>query len=61
MALKLVPAEAAASIAARLKTIEQCEAIIRETVVRYDGLRAFEAELAKRGISDKVAALMKKG
>lgn len=61
MALKLVPDEAADSIAARLKTIEQCESIIRATVQRYDGLRAFEAELVRRGIAEKVSALMKRG
>lgn len=60
MAMKLVPNEAAASIAARLKTIERCEEIIRETATRYDGLKAFEAELSKLGVAEKVAALLKR-
>lgn len=56
MAVKftLVPDEAAASIAQRIKLIETCEAYVRETVARYDGLKAFEAELAKHGVADKV-------
>lgn len=58
--LTLVPDEAAASIAARIKTIHQCEQYIRETVKRYDGLKAFEAELEKHGVSDGVTAIMKR-
>jgi hypothetical protein len=57
--LRLVPSQAAESIAARLKTIEQCRAIIVATVERYDGLKAFEAELEARGIKDAVDQLMK--
>ena len=57
--LRLVPDEAAASIAARLKVIEQCKAMIRETVKRYDGLKAFEDQLAAHGVKDDVDRLMK--
>lgn len=50
--LRLDPDNAARSIKVRLDTIQQCEAYIRETVTRYDGLRAFEAKLADLGIAD---------
>jgi len=59
--LTLVPDEAAASIAQRVALLETCEKYIRETVARYDGLKAFEAELAKRGVAEKVAAIIKRG
>lgn len=55
--LTLVPDEAAASIEMRIKLIEQCERFVRETVIRYDGLKAFEAELEKRGIAAKVKTI----
>lgn len=55
--LTLVPDEAAASIEMRIKLIEQCERFVRETVIRYDGLKAFEAELEKRGIATKVKTI----
>lgn len=58
--LTLVPDEAAESIAARIRLIEQCEKHIKETVARYDGLRAFDAELNKRGVAEKVAAILKR-
>jgi hypothetical protein len=57
--LRLVPDQAAASIAARIKTIENCKAMIRETVKRYDGLKAFEDHLAAHGVKDAVDRLMK--
>jgi hypothetical protein len=57
--LRLVPEQAAASIAARIKTIENCKAMIRETVKRYDGLKAFEDHLAAHGAKDAVDRLMK--
>jgi len=57
--LRLVPDQAAASIAARIKTIENCKAMIRETVERYDGLKAFEDKLAAHGVKDAVDRLMK--
>lgn len=59
--LRLVPVEAAASIAARIKTIQQCEAYIRETVKRYDGLKAFESELVKHSVSEAVLEITKRG
>lgn len=50
-ALRLVPNEAAASIAARVKTIRQCQAYIRETAARYDGLAAFTKALEAVGLT----------
>jgi hypothetical protein len=55
--LRLEPTSAAASIKARLETIAKCKAIILATVERYDGLKAFEAELARHNITDAVAKL----
>ena len=60
MKLTLVPSEAAESIAARVRLIEQCEAYIKATVARYDGLKSFEAELSKHGVTEKVAAVLKR-
>jgi hypothetical protein len=57
--LRLVPDQAAASIAARVKVIENCKTMIRETVKRYDGLKAFEDQLAGLGVKDAVDRLMK--
>lgn len=57
MALRLEPDSAALSIKRRIDLIDQCEAYIRATVQRYDGLKAFEAELEKHGIKERVAAL----
>lgn len=57
--LRLVPDQAAASIAARVKVIENCKAMICETVKRYDGLKAFEDQLARLGVKDAVDRLMK--
>lgn len=57
--LRLVPDQAAASIAARIKVIENCKAMIRETVKRYGGLKAFEDQLGKAGVKDAVDRLMK--
>ena len=59
--LTLVPEEAAQSIAARIQTLEACEKFVRETVSRYDGLKAFEAELAKHGVAEKVQTIVKRG
>jgi hypothetical protein len=56
--LRLEPESAALSIKRRVELIDQCTQYIRETVARYDGLKAFEAELEKHGIKDRVAALM---
>lgn len=56
--LRLVPDQAAASIAARLKVIEQCKAMIRDTVKRYDGLKAFEDQLAGHDVKEAVDRLM---
>lgn len=53
-ALRLDPENAAKSIKARLDTIRQCEDYIRETVTRYDGLKAFEVRLAELEIADAV-------
>lgn len=55
--LKLVPTDAAESVAERIKLIEACEAYIRQTVARYDGLKAFETALAKHGVAEKVAKI----
>lgn len=59
--LTLVPDEAAASIAVRVQQIKLAEAYIKEVVGRYDGLRSFEAELQKLGISADVLAIIKRG
>ena len=59
--LLLVPEEAAASIEARVKTIAQCKAYVRETMKRYEGLKALDAELEKRGILKAVAQIAKEG
>jgi hypothetical protein len=58
--LRLDPDNAAKSIAARLKTIEQCETYIRETVARYDGLKSFEKGLEALGATDRVRAIVGK-
>lgn len=60
IALKLVPNLAAESIAVRIATIASCEKYIRETVARYEGLKIFEAELAKLGVSEAVQAVLKR-
>lgn len=57
--LRLVPDQAAASIAARINTIQQCKVMIRETVKRYDGLKAFEDHLSVHGVKEAVDSLMK--
>lgn len=57
----LVPEQAAASVAARVKTVVSCEAWIKDVVKRYDGLKTFEAELQKHGALDVVRQIMKKG
>ena len=59
--LTLVPDEAAASIAARVDVIKKCEAYIRDVVGRYDGLRSFEVELQRLGVSEAVLAILKRG
>lgn len=56
----LVPEEAAESIAVRVKSIKQAEAYIKEVVARYDGLKAFEAELQKHGVSKDVLDIIKR-
>lgn len=55
--LHLDPENAALSIKARLDTIRKCEAYVRETVARYDGLKSFEARLAELGIHDAAHAI----
>ena len=55
--LRLDPENAAKSIKARLDTIRQCENYIRETVTRYDGLKAFEARLAEMGVAEAAHAI----
>lgn len=59
--LKLVPEEAAASIAVRVRQIQQAEQYIKDVVGRYDGLKSFEASLAKHGVGEAVAAILKRG
>lgn len=58
MTLRLEPESAALSILRRIELIDQCRAYIAATVERYDGLRAFEAELAKHGIKDRIDAIV---
>jgi len=57
--LRLAPTEAAASIAARVRTIKACQTYIRETTARYDGLKAFTAAIEAQGLTqadlDKLA------
>lgn len=55
--LRLNPENAALSIKARLDTIRQCEAYIRETVASYDGLKAFENLLVEKGLSEAAHAI----
>lgn len=57
LVLRLEPESAALSIKRRIEQIEQAKAYIRETVARYDGLKSFETELDKHGITDAVAAV----
>lgn len=57
--LRLDPENAAASVARRVETILQCMGYVREVVVRYDGLKAFENELARLGVSEPVADIMR--
>ena len=59
--LRLDPENAAKSIKARLDTIAQCEAYIRETVARYDGLKSFEKLLADAGVAERVHAILERG
>lgn len=56
--LKLEPESAALSIATKLGTMQQLRTAIKETVIRYDGLKSFDAELEKHGVKDEVAKLM---
>lgn len=56
--LKLVPVEAAASVALRIKQIQQAQAYVRGVASRYDGLKSFEAELEKHGVSEAVKAIV---
>lgn len=49
--LRLAPTEAAASIAARVRTIKACQTYIRETAARYDGLAAFTKALEAVGLT----------
>jgi hypothetical protein len=59
---KLIPAEAAASLAARAKTIVACEKYIRETVARYGGITVLEPHLAKHdGALVSITAVLKRG
>lgn len=58
---KLVPAEAAASVAARVRTLQQCEKAVREVAARYQGVKDFDAELKKLGVGAAVAAIIKRG
>lgn len=58
--LRLEPDSAAKSIGVRLETIRQCEQYIRETMRRYDGLRAFETRLSQMGIAEQVHAIADK-
>ena len=57
----LDPENAALSIAARVETIKKCETYIRETMKRYDGLRALETLLAQQKVAEKVATIITKG
>lgn len=52
--LRLDPEAAAQSIAVRVKTIAQNVEWVRDVAARYDGLKAFEAELEKLGILNAV-------
>ena len=58
--LSLDPENAANSIAARVETIRKCEAYIKETMARYDGLKSLETLLAQAGIALKVAEIVAK-
>lgn len=55
--IHLDPENAAKSVKARLETIRQCEEYIRATVIRYDGLNAFEALLVEHGVSEAAHAI----
>ena len=55
------PLRAAASIAARIKSISQAETYIRKVAASYGGQSAFETELARLGIAREVSAIIKKG
>lgn len=55
--LRLDPENAVLSIKARLDTIRKCEAYVRETVARYDGLKSFENRLADLGIHEAAHAI----
>lgn len=59
--LVLMPHEAAASIAVRIRRIAADEAYVKAVVARYDGLKAFDAELQKHGVSKEVLEIIKKG
>jgi hypothetical protein len=58
--LSLDPENAAASIAARIETIRKCEQYIKETMVRYDGLKSLQNLLEISGIASKVAEIVAK-
>lgn len=56
----LVPREAAASVAVRVRIILQAQQYIEEVCQRYAGLEEFENELAAHDVYDAVAAIVTK-
>lgn len=55
------PFRAAASVAARVKSIAQAEHYIRKVTADYSGEKSFETELARLGIARDVSAILKRG
>lgn len=56
----LTPDDAAKSIAARVKTIAQCEEYIRATMARYEGLKSLQILLTEAGVASKVSQIVAK-
>lgn len=58
--LSLDPENAAKSLAARIKTIQDCEGYVKEVMARYDGLKSLQTLLEQAGIASKVAEIVAK-
>lgn len=58
--LSLDPENAAKSLAARIKTIQDCEDYVKEVMARYDGLKSLQTLLEQAGIASKVAEIVAK-
>lgn len=58
--LSLDPENAAKSLAARIKTIADCENYIKEVMARYDGLKSLQTLIEQEGIASRVSEIVAK-